>query len=107
MGGVTAEGRLPGSPGRPAGGVALALVSLIAALSRFHPEVVERIRLARLRRANHENPNFRVGAYRDLARFQRVQVDRGEQGRRIYFAGPYRVGPRPEHALASGRGPTR
>jgi len=77
--------------------------SLIAALSRFHPEVVERVRLARLRRVANENPDFRVGAYRDLARFERVQLDRGAQGRRIYFAGPYRIGPRPEHALASGR----
>lgn len=77
--------------------------SLIAALSRFHPEVVDRIQLVRLRRAAAENPNFRVGAYRVLARLERVQKDRREQGRRIYFAGPYRVGPRAEHAMASGR----
>ncbi len=77
--------------------------SLVAALSRFHPEAVERIQLARLRRAPCENPNFRVGAYRALARFERVQADRGEQGRRVCFAGPYRIGPRPEHAMASGR----
>jgi predicted NAD/FAD-dependent oxidoreductase len=32
-----------------------------------------------------------------------VQEDRRAQGRRLYFAGDHLVGPRPEHAVSSGR----
>lgn len=77
--------------------------SLLAAISRFHPQAAGRSLFTRLRRTQSGNPNFDVGAYRDLARFARVQEDRGDAGRRIYFAGDYRVGPGADHMVASGR----
>ena len=77
--------------------------SLLAAVSRFHPEAVGRTRFTRLRRSPDGKPNFHVGAYRDLARFAKVQEDRGNAGRRIYFAGDYLIGPSANHAVASGR----
>ena len=48
-------------------------------------------------------PRFEVGAYRELARFEAVQQDRRALGRRLYFAGDYRIGPRSEDAVVSGR----
>jgi predicted NAD/FAD-dependent oxidoreductase len=48
-------------------------------------------------------PRFEVGAYRELARFWDVQIDRRSLGRRLYFAGDYLVGPRFEDALVSGK----
>ncbi len=77
--------------------------SLLAAFSRFHREAIDRVRFAKLRRSQSGNPNFRVGAYRALQRVARVQEDRGRAGRRIYFAGNYLIGPRPDHAVTSGR----
>ena len=77
--------------------------SLLAAISRFHPEAAGRALFTRLRRTRNGNPNFEVGAYRDLARFARVQEDRGRAGRRVYFAGDYRAGPGANQAVASGR----
>jgi protoporphyrinogen oxidase len=77
--------------------------SLLAAIARFHPEAAGRSLFTRLHRSTSGNPNFQVGAYRDLARFARVQEDRGHAGRRIYFAGDYRVGPGANQAIASGR----
>lgn len=76
--------------------------SLVASFSRFHPEAGDRIRFSQLRRSRNGNPNFHVGAYRDLARFARVQEDRGAAGRRIYFAGDYLIGPSADHAVTSG-----
>lgn len=76
--------------------------SLLASFSRFHPDIADRVVFTRLRRTQNGNPNFHVGAYRDLARFARVQEDRGNAGRRIYFAGDYLIGPGPNHAVSSG-----
>ncbi|MBW2724623.1 MAG: hypothetical protein JRE71_09565, partial [Deltaproteobacteria bacterium] len=76
---------------------------LLAAFSRFHPMATEQLLFSHLHRATARNPNFHVGAYRDLERFARVQEDRGNAGRRVYFAGDYLVGPGANHAIASGR----
>ena len=76
--------------------------SLLAAFSRFHPEALDRVLFSQLRRSENENPNFHVGAYRDLARFANVQRDRGDAGRRIYFAGSYLIGPGANNAIVSG-----
>jgi oxygen-dependent protoporphyrinogen oxidase len=77
--------------------------SLLAALSRYHPTAADQLLFTRLHRRSAGNPNFQVGAYRDLERFTRVQEDRCGVGRRIYFAGDYLVGPGANHAVASGR----
>ena len=77
--------------------------SLLAGLSRSHPSASDAIAMTRLERREDSNPLFHVGAYRALERFARVQVDRGNVGRRVYFAGDYLVGPTANHALVSGR----
>jgi len=77
--------------------------SLLAGLSRFHPKAVDSVSFTHVRRDALGTPLFHVGAYRALERFQRVQLDCGEQGRRIYFAGDYLAGPTPNHAVSSGR----
>ncbi|MCP4037271.1 MAG: FAD-dependent oxidoreductase [bacterium] len=77
--------------------------SLLAAFSRFYPEMAGQPLFTRLQRSRNANPNFHVRAYRDLARFARVQEDRGNAGRRVYFAGNYLVGPGPNEAIASGQ----
>jgi len=76
--------------------------SLLAALGRFHPSVARSLRFVRLQRFPSAMPLFYVGAYRALERFQRVQTDLRQSGRRLYFAGDYLAGPRPESALGSG-----
>ena len=60
------------------------------------------VRFVRLHRSGSARPRFDVGAYRNLARFQDVQGDRRAGGRRLYFAGDYLIGSRPEHAVISG-----
>jgi protoporphyrinogen oxidase len=50
----------------------------------------------------HGAPRFDVGAYRALARFERVQADRRAAGRRLAFAGDYRVHPSLEGMVRSG-----
>ncbi len=75
---------------------------LLRALQRIHPRVEGLQRFARLHRDPAGMPRFVVGAYRALARFQRVQRDRQSLGRSLYYAGDYLAGPRLEDALASG-----
>jgi len=76
--------------------------ALLAALERVYPRLRRLVRFTRLERCADAVPRFHVGAYRALARFQRVQSDRRSLGRRLYFAGDYLSGPRPESELASG-----
>jgi protoporphyrinogen oxidase len=57
-------------------------------------------RLYRLPRAT---PRFDVGRYREIARFERVQADRRQAGRRLYFAGDYLMDPSWNGALLSGQ----
>jgi protoporphyrinogen oxidase len=48
-------------------------------------------------------PRFDVGRYREIADFTRIQLDRRQQGRRIYFAGDYLMGLGWDAALRSGQ----
>jgi oxygen-dependent protoporphyrinogen oxidase len=75
---------------------------LIAAIERLFPEAHGRIRHARLERREAAIPRFDVGAYRALARFDRVQTDRRALSRSLYFAGDHRIGPDVEAAVISG-----
>jgi protoporphyrinogen oxidase len=75
---------------------------MLAELARLLPFVARSERSHRIDRSRRGVPRFRVGAYRALARFARVQEDRRALGRRLYFAGDYLMGPRAEHAIASG-----
>jgi oxygen-dependent protoporphyrinogen oxidase len=47
-------------------------------------------------------PRFDVGAYRALARFREVQLDRRRRGRRLYLAGDHLASPTLEGAVVSG-----
>jgi predicted NAD/FAD-dependent oxidoreductase len=75
---------------------------LLACLSRIHPGVGRSFRFSELHRDPVGLPRFEVGAFRALARFQRVQQDRRDLGRRLYYAGDYLAGPRFEDAIGSG-----
>jgi predicted NAD/FAD-dependent oxidoreductase len=77
--------------------------ALVGHFSSLHPRAADRIRFSRLQRDAQAVARFEVGAYRALARFQRVQADRRAQGRRLYFAGDYLAGVRSENAVASGQ----
>jgi len=75
---------------------------LLEELDRVLPRAGRNLRFAKLHRDPEGAPRFEVGAYRALARFQRVQEDRRRLGRRLYYAGDYLAGPRLEDAVASG-----
>ena len=62
--------------------------------------VSEWSRLYRLPRAT---PRFDVGRYREIARFESVQLDQRRSGRRLYFAGDYLMDPSWNGALLSGQ----
>ena len=62
--------------------------------------VAEWTRLYRLPRAL---PRFDVGRYREIARFERIQIDRRAAGRRVYFAGDWAMDPSWNGALLSGQ----
>lgn len=71
-------------------------------LERWYPRLAELTSFVRVGRWESAIPRFGVGAYRSLARFQRVQTDRRGLGRRLYFAGDYLAGPGPEALHRSG-----
>ena len=75
---------------------------LLLALETIFPSLRRSLRGSALQRDPVGVPRFEVGAYRELARFQRVQQDRRKLGRRLYFAADYLSGPRFEDAVASG-----
>jgi protoporphyrinogen oxidase len=77
--------------------------AVLGQFSALHPRAAAQVRFARLQRDDQAVPRFEVGAYRAMARFQRVQEDRRAQGRRLYFAGHYLAGVRSENAVASGQ----
>ena len=77
--------------------------ALLGEFAIAHPRATAKIRLSRLYRADKAVPRFEVGAFRAMARFQRVQADHRAGGRRLYFAGDYLSGVRGEHAVASGQ----
>jgi len=62
--------------------------------------VAEWSRLYRLPRAL---PRFDVGRYREIARFERIQLDQRAGGRRVYFAGDWALDPSWNGALVSGQ----
>jgi len=55
-----------------------------------------------LARWEYAYPRFDVGRFRAIGRFQAIQEQARRDGRRLYFAGDYLVGPSMEGALASG-----
>jgi len=75
---------------------------LLSALERVFPALRRSLLGSALHRDPVGVPRFEVGAYRELARFQRVQQDRRQLGRRLYFAADYLSGPRFEDVVASG-----
>lgn len=74
---------------------------LLGALEAVRPGIERVVDLARVLRIPLGAPRFDVGRYRAIARFDRVQRDRRADGRRLYFAGDYRVHPSIEGALLS------
>ena len=57
--------------------------------------------LAQLARWEYAYPCFDVGRFRAIGRFQALQRQARRDGRRLYFAGDYLVGPTMEGAFAS------
>ncbi len=76
--------------------------SLLSSLDRIFQSLRRSLRATALHRDPLGVPRFEVGAYRELARFQRVQQDLRRLGRRLDFAVDYLAGPRFEDAVASG-----
>jgi oxygen-dependent protoporphyrinogen oxidase len=77
---------------------------LLGALESLRPGIERVVDFSRVLRIPLGVPRFDVGRYRAIARFDRVQRDRRAAGRRLYFAGDYRVHPSVEGALASAAG---
>ena len=75
---------------------------LLAEGDRVWPGLSRAVEFTRVFRHTHGAPRFDVGAYRALARFERVQADRRAAGRRLAFAGDYRVHPSLEGMVRSG-----
>jgi protoporphyrinogen oxidase len=75
---------------------------LVGALGALRPGFSSSIEFSRVLRNPLASPRFDVGRYRHIDRFERVQRDRRESGRRVYFAGDYLVHPTFEGAVVSG-----
>ena len=75
---------------------------LVSGFGRFLPNAAAGIEHTVLHRREGARVRFDVGAYRALAQFRRVQEDRRSEGRRLYFAGDYLIGPGPEASVSSG-----
>jgi predicted NAD/FAD-dependent oxidoreductase len=75
---------------------------LLAEGDRVWPGLSRSVEFTRVFRHAHGAPRFDVGAYRALARFERVEADRRAAGRRLAFAGDYRVHPSLEGMVRSG-----
>jgi protoporphyrinogen oxidase len=75
---------------------------LLAEIDRLWPGFGRSVDFTRVFRHRHGAPRFDVGAYRALAQFDRVQADRRAAGRRLEFAGDYRVHPSLEGMVRSG-----
>ncbi len=58
---------------------------------------------SRLYRLPRAAPRFDVGRYREIARFEGIQQDQRQLGRRLYFAGDYLMDPSWNGALLSGQ----
>ena len=75
---------------------------LLGCLEHVFPASAGSVRFTRLDRRSEAIPRFEVGAYRALDRFRRVEEDRRQLSRRLYFAGDHLIGPRAEDAVVSG-----
>ncbi len=75
---------------------------LIAAMGRVLPRIHGAALFTQLLREPHAVPAFEVGRYREIADFHRIQADQRADGRRIYFAGDYLMGPGWDAALRAG-----
>jgi oxygen-dependent protoporphyrinogen oxidase len=75
---------------------------LIAEVDRIWPGFGRSVDFTRVFRTRFGSPRFDVGAYRALARFERVSADQRAAGRRLAFAGDYLVHPSVEGMVRSG-----
>ena len=76
--------------------------TLLDAFEAFQSGARNAIESTRLFRVESAASQFGVGHFREIARLERVLDDVHRQGRRVYFAGDYLMGPTWEDALASG-----
>jgi oxygen-dependent protoporphyrinogen oxidase len=76
---------------------------LLEAFQRLCPDLARSVEFTRVLRVERAYPRFDVGRYREIDRFQRVQLDRRSAGRRLYFAGDYLVHPSFEGAIVSAQ----
>jgi protoporphyrinogen oxidase len=74
---------------------------LLDAFDALRPGARGAVVFARLRRVPRALPQFGVGHYRALARFERVQADQRAAGRRLCFAGDWLAEPSFEGAVRS------
>ncbi len=75
--------------------------NLLSSLELAIPGIGERVMTTHVGRASQAF--FGVGHYRELANFAKVQRDRRDLGRRVYYAGDYLVGPTFESATRAGQ----
>jgi predicted NAD/FAD-dependent oxidoreductase len=68
---------------------------------RIVPALSQTPLFTQLARWDYAYPCFDVGRFRAIGRFQALQAQARRDGRRLYFAGDYLVGPSMESALAS------
>ena len=68
---------------------------------RIVPALSQTPLFTQLARWEYAYPCFDVGRFRAIGRFQALQAQARRDGRRLYFAGDYLVGPSMESALAS------
>lgn len=79
------------------------LKELVRELGFLDPKLAGSVLDAGVASYRHAVPHFEVGRYKQLAQWQRVQADRRREGRRVYFAGDYLVGPSLEGMVLSAR----
>jgi len=75
---------------------------LMDAFAEVVPAAPSAVLFTRLFRVERFMPRFDVGHYRRLARLEAVEGDLRSEGRRLYFAGDYRMDPSLEGAVSSG-----
>lgn len=73
-----------------------------AAFERTHPDYRNAVGFQRVMRVARALPRFEVGRYRAIAQFEGMQADWRRRGRRLYFAGDYRIDPSWNGAIISG-----
>lgn len=74
---------------------------LLDAFEALYPGALRAVEFSRCFRVQRAAPEFRVGRYRAIARFERALARGRRAGRRLYFAGDYLVHPSPEGAVVS------